>query len=88
VFDRLRIEKSVLITPGAHFGINRKYFRVGFGYDPEKLKAGLSEIQKFFSNHKFIAPLRHKKSTFAPLRETKKERESKLPLPPIPDLSR
>jgi aspartate/methionine/tyrosine aminotransferase len=48
VFDRLRIEKSVLITPGAHFGINRKYFRVGFGYDPEKLKAGLSEISDFF----------------------------------------
>ena len=32
LFDRLIEERSVLITPGAHFGVGR-YIRVGFGYD-------------------------------------------------------
>jgi aspartate/methionine/tyrosine aminotransferase len=43
LFDRLRREKSVLITPGAHFGI-RKYIRVGYGYDPQKTLRGLSRV--------------------------------------------
>jgi hypothetical protein len=43
LFDRLRVEKSVLITPGAHFGIG-KYIRIGFGYDAEKLLEGLKRI--------------------------------------------
>ena len=29
--DRLRLEQSVLITPGPHFGIG-KYLRIGYGY--------------------------------------------------------
>jgi hypothetical protein len=49
LFDRLRIEKSVLITPGAHFGIRGKYFRVGFGYDIEKLRSGLARISEFLN---------------------------------------
>ena len=32
LFNRLRLEQSVLITPGAHFGIGR-YLRIGYGYD-------------------------------------------------------
>ncbi len=40
LFNRLREEHSVLITPGAHFGIG-KYFRVGYGYNLSKLKKGL-----------------------------------------------
>lgn len=43
LFDRLRLEKSVLITPGAHFGIGR-YIRIGYGYDVEKTLAGLSRV--------------------------------------------
>ncbi|HEX4438756.1 MAG TPA: aminotransferase class I/II-fold pyridoxal phosphate-dependent enzyme [Thermoanaerobaculia bacterium] len=43
LFDRLRLEESVLITPGAHFGIGR-YFRVGYGYDPGALRAGLERL--------------------------------------------
>ena len=43
LFDRLRLEKSVLITPGAHFGI-RKYLRIGYGYDLDKTLRGLSRV--------------------------------------------
>jgi aspartate/methionine/tyrosine aminotransferase len=43
LFNRLRSEQSVLITPGAHFGIGR-YLRIGFGYDIEKIQQGLHRI--------------------------------------------
>ena len=49
LFERLRKEHSVLITPSAHFGIKEKYFRVGYGYDVNKLKEGLNRISEFFS---------------------------------------
>ena len=45
LFDRLRLEKSVLITPGAHFGIG-KYLRIGYGYDIGKVREGLSKIDE------------------------------------------
>ena len=41
--DRLRLEKSVLVTPGAHFGIG-KYLRIGYGYDLERTLLGLAEV--------------------------------------------
>ena len=40
-----RKEQSVLITPGAHFGIG-KYLRIGFGYDGEKTEAGLARLDQ------------------------------------------
>ncbi|MDX1404982.1 MAG: aminotransferase class I/II-fold pyridoxal phosphate-dependent enzyme [Woeseiaceae bacterium] len=43
LFNRLREQQSVLITPGAHFGIGR-YLRIGFGYDLDRLKQGLRRI--------------------------------------------
>ncbi len=43
LFDRLRRERSVLITPGGHFGIGR-YIRIGYGYDPDHLTQGLARI--------------------------------------------
>jgi aspartate/methionine/tyrosine aminotransferase len=46
LFDRLRLEESVLITPGAHFGVG-KYFRAGFGYDLEKSLEGLARVSAF-----------------------------------------
>ena len=52
LFEQLRIQKSVLITPGIHFGIRGSYFRVGYGYDVEKLKAGLAQIKDFFQEVK------------------------------------
>ncbi len=48
LFDRLRLEESVLITPGAHFGTG-KSFRVGFGYDLEKSLEGLARISAFIA---------------------------------------
>jgi aspartate/methionine/tyrosine aminotransferase len=45
LFDRLRREKSVLITPGGHFGIG-KYLRIGYGYDIGKVREGLSRIDQ------------------------------------------
>lgn len=55
LFDRLRKEQSVLITPGSHFGIGN-YLRIGFGYNVTKLKAGLRRIDTIFDE------LRKKKS--------------------------
>jgi hypothetical protein len=43
LFERLRLEQSVLITPGAHFGIGA-YIRIGYGYDPAVLQGGLRRI--------------------------------------------
>lgn len=41
--DRLLREKSLLIIPGEHFGMEN-YLRIGFGYDSEKLREGLSRF--------------------------------------------
>ncbi len=43
LFNRLRLEQSVLITPGAHFGIGR-YLRIGYGYDIGHIQQGLRRI--------------------------------------------
>jgi len=40
---RLRLEKSVLIVPGDHFGMDG-YLRAGFGDEPEHLRAGLDRV--------------------------------------------
>lgn len=43
LFDKLRLEQSVLITPGDHFGVG-KYIRVGYGYDIEYTLKGLARV--------------------------------------------
>ena len=43
LFDKLRKERSVLITPGDHFGEGR-YIRVGFGYDVDYTLRGLARV--------------------------------------------
>jgi aspartate/methionine/tyrosine aminotransferase len=40
---RLRVEKSLLIVPGDHFGMDH-YLRLGFGDDPEHLRQGLARL--------------------------------------------
>jgi aspartate/methionine/tyrosine aminotransferase len=40
---RLRLEKSVLIVPGDHFGMDH-YLRLGFGDEPEHLRSGLEHL--------------------------------------------
>jgi hypothetical protein len=49
LFERLREEHSVLINGADHYGMSdkAKYFRVGFGYDPETLAEGLSFVGEF-----------------------------------------
>jgi aspartate/methionine/tyrosine aminotransferase len=41
--NRLRVEKSVLIVPGDHFGMDR-HIRFGYGERPEYLKEGLARV--------------------------------------------
>lgn len=60
LFNRFRREQSVLITPGAHFGIG-KYLRIGFGYDREKTAAGLARLDQ---------PLRQLKERTAKVKAT------------------
>jgi aspartate/methionine/tyrosine aminotransferase len=43
LFNRFRRQHSVLITPGAHFGIG-KYIRIGFGYDIRHTLRGLQKL--------------------------------------------
>jgi hypothetical protein len=51
LFNRLRNERSVLITPGAHFGIGR-FLRIGFGYDRAALAAGLAQMEPVLGAHR------------------------------------
>ena len=46
---RLRTEKSVLIVPGDHFGMDR-YIRFGYGERPDYLKAGLERVSALLAN--------------------------------------
>jgi aspartate/methionine/tyrosine aminotransferase len=46
---RLREEKSVLIVPGDHFGMDG-YLRLGFGEPPEYNRAGLDRLQELLSS--------------------------------------
>lgn len=41
--ERLRTKDSVLIVPGAHFGLDGT-FRIGFGYEAETLPGGLDAV--------------------------------------------
>ena len=46
--ERLRVEQSLLIVPGAHFGIERT-MRLGFGPPAEELLAGLDRLREGFT---------------------------------------
>ncbi|MEO7157380.1 MAG: aminotransferase class I/II-fold pyridoxal phosphate-dependent enzyme [Vicinamibacterales bacterium] len=47
--NRLREEKSVLIVPGDHFGMDG-YLRLGFGESPDYNRAGLDRLQELLSS--------------------------------------
>ena len=49
--ERLIHEKSVLVAPGAHFGVDH-HLRISFGLPPDFLRAGLNRI------HEMIVELR------------------------------
>jgi aspartate/methionine/tyrosine aminotransferase len=46
--ERLRDEKSVLIVPGDHFGMDR-FLRVGYGSPADYLQAGLDRVHDLIS---------------------------------------
>jgi aspartate/methionine/tyrosine aminotransferase len=43
--ERIRKEKSVLVVAGDHFGKDN-YLRIGYGPEPDYLKAGLNRIDE------------------------------------------
>lgn len=53
--NRLREEKSVLIVPGDHFGMDG-YLRLGFGEPPEYNRAGLDRLKELLSTVAPAAP--------------------------------
>ncbi len=46
--NRLRVEKSVLIVPGDHFGMDG-YLRMGFGDEPDYLRSGLDRVHEILA---------------------------------------
>jgi aspartate/methionine/tyrosine aminotransferase len=47
--NRLRLEKSVLIVPGDHFGMDG-YLRLGFGEPPDYINAGLGRVRDLLAS--------------------------------------
>ncbi|MEO8680243.1 MAG: aminotransferase class I/II-fold pyridoxal phosphate-dependent enzyme [Vicinamibacterales bacterium] len=47
--NRLRTEKSVLIVPGDHFGMDG-YLRLGFGESPDYINAGLARVRDLLAS--------------------------------------
>jgi aspartate/methionine/tyrosine aminotransferase len=47
--DQLREKESLLMVPGAQFGMEN-YLRVGFGYDGEALQKGLERLSRFLQS--------------------------------------
>jgi aspartate/methionine/tyrosine aminotransferase len=47
--NRLREEKSVLLVPGDHFGMDH-YLRIGYGETPEYVTAGLSRVHDLLAS--------------------------------------
>jgi aspartate/methionine/tyrosine aminotransferase len=45
--EKLRVEKSLLVVPGDHFGMDH-YLRIGFGNPREELMDGLGRIAEAF----------------------------------------
>jgi aspartate/methionine/tyrosine aminotransferase len=45
LITRLRVEHSVLVVPGDHFAMDH-YLRLGFGDEPEQLRAGLARLSE------------------------------------------
>jgi aspartate/methionine/tyrosine aminotransferase len=52
---RLRKEKSVLIVPGDHFGMDG-YLRIGFGDEPGYLREGLSRLRDLLASIDGVRP--------------------------------
>jgi hypothetical protein len=51
LFERLRDEKSVLVVPGHHFGMEH-FLRIGFGGDRDTLETGLALVSEVLSAYR------------------------------------
>ncbi len=51
LIERLLKEKSVLVVPGDHFGMDQ-YLRIGYGPPPEYLQQGLELMQQVIADYK------------------------------------
>lgn len=69
LFDRLIKERSVLITPGAHFGMGR-YIRVGYGYDVDYTLRGLARVDLTFDELRKAESKRGAKATKPAVRDS------------------
>jgi aspartate/methionine/tyrosine aminotransferase len=47
--EKMRVEKSVLVVPGDHFGMDH-YLRLGFGNPEDELLEGLSRVREAFDD--------------------------------------
>ncbi len=63
LFNRLRLERSVLLTVGPHHGLGR-YIRIGYGYDLDRTLEGLAIVSEFIKKLQ-KAPARKAKATRA-----------------------
>ncbi len=61
LFNRLRLERSVLLTVGPHHGLGR-YIRIGYGYDLDRTLEGLAIVSEFIKKLQ-KAPARKAKAT-------------------------
>ncbi len=52
--ERLRDTQSVLVAPGAHFGIEG-YLRIGFGHAPDALRTGLDRVGRLLARSRTTA---------------------------------
>ena len=53
--NQLREQKSVLLVPGDHFGMDH-YLRIGFGESPEYVTAGLARVHDLLHSMDQVAP--------------------------------
>jgi aspartate/methionine/tyrosine aminotransferase len=74
--ENLRAERSVLIVPGDQFGLPR-HIRIGYGYDPDHLRGGLSRIDQFLADLEPARPVR----TASPGRSAASPRVARRPSP-------
>jgi aspartate/methionine/tyrosine aminotransferase len=53
--EKLRVEKSVLVVPGDHFGMDH-YLRIGFGNPEEELREALALVREAFDEVTVATP--------------------------------
>jgi aspartate/methionine/tyrosine aminotransferase len=66
---KLRVDKSVLIVPGDHFGMDG-YLRIGFGDETAYLRAGLERLHDLIEEVRLKADSTYEHSGARPSRRS------------------